>query len=82
MASRTEVIETTAGEVAAEVARRGIRPDERVTVSFEATAAASARPKLSEIAARMRKTAAARGLTTEIFDSLLAQRSAQPVLSS
>jgi hypothetical protein len=68
-----EVIETTAGEVAAELARRGIKPDDRVTVTVEGQATAT-RPGLAEIAARMRKTAAARGLTTEIFDSLLAQR--------
>lgn len=74
MASRTEVIETTAGQVAAELSRRGVKPDERITVSFEATAAASARPKLAEVAARMRSTAAARGLTTEIFDAILARR--------
>jgi hypothetical protein len=73
MASRTEVIETTAGEVAAELARRGVKPDERVTVTVEGQATTT-RPGLAEIAARMRKTAAASGLTTEIFDSLLAQR--------
>jgi hypothetical protein len=74
MAARTRTIETTAGEVAAELARRGVKPDERIVVSFEATAAASARPKLAEIAARMRQTAVARGLTTEVFDDILAQR--------
>ena len=74
MASRPEVIETTAGEVAAELTRRGVKPDERVTVTVETGAAAAARPSLAEIAARMRKTAAARGLTTEIFESPLAQR--------
>jgi hypothetical protein len=70
MAARTRTIETTAGELA----RRGVKPDERIVVSFEATAAASARPKLAEIAARMRQTAVARGLTTEVFDDILAQR--------
>ena len=74
MASRSGTIETTAGEVAAELARRGVKPEERIVVSFESTAAASTRPKLAEIAARMRKTAVARGLTTEIFDEILAQR--------
>ena len=73
MASRPEVIETTAGEVAAELARRGVKPNERVTVTVEAKATAT-RPGLAEIAARMRKTAEARGLTTETFDKLLAQR--------
>jgi hypothetical protein len=31
------------------------------------------RPKLAEIAAKMRATAAAHGMTTEIFDALLTQ---------
>lgn len=33
--SRTEVIETTAGKVANELARRGISPDEPVTVTID-----------------------------------------------
>ena len=36
MASRTETIETTAGKVGTELARRGIGSDERVTVTIEA----------------------------------------------
>jgi len=69
-----DVIRTTAGEVAAELARRGVSPDERVTVTIGPDGQARAdRPKLADIAARMRATAAARGLTTEIFDALLAQ---------
>ena len=32
--SRTEVIETTAKDVAAELARRGIGPDDRVTITI------------------------------------------------
>ena len=35
MPSRTEVIETTAGEVGAELARRGIGSDERVIVTID-----------------------------------------------
>jgi hypothetical protein len=35
MPSRTEVIETTAGKVGAELARRGIGSDERVIVTIE-----------------------------------------------
>ena len=35
MASRRETIETTAGEVAEELKRRGIGPDERVVITFE-----------------------------------------------
>jgi hypothetical protein len=34
MARRREVIETTAGEVAAELARRGVGADERVTITI------------------------------------------------
>jgi hypothetical protein len=68
-----DVIETTAGEVAAELARRGVAPGERVTVRIggDETATAPARPKLAEIAARMRITAVAQGLTVDIFDELL-----------
>jgi precorrin-4 methylase len=75
MKQRNQVIETTAGEIAAELARRGIRPDAPVTVTIDAEAetSSSKRPTLAEIAARMRATAAAQGLTTEIFDALLAQ---------
>jgi hypothetical protein len=36
MSSRTEIIETTAGKVGAELARRGIGSDERVVVTLEA----------------------------------------------
>lgn len=35
MASRSEVIETTAGQVTAELARRGIASDERVILTIE-----------------------------------------------
>jgi hypothetical protein len=72
MALKAEVIETTAGKVAAELARRGVDPDKRVTVTIDAPQEVS-RPKLADIASRMRQTAAERGLTTEIFDALLAK---------
>jgi hypothetical protein len=36
MKPRSEIIETTAGEVAAALARRGVSPDERVTVTIDA----------------------------------------------
>ncbi len=65
------VIETTAGEAAAELARRGVRPDERVTIVLEKDR--RARPSLAVIAARMRATAVAKGLTTEVFDALIAR---------
>lgn len=74
MSERDYVFETTAGEVAAELARRGIRPDERVRVmNVDTEAQRPDRPKLADIAARMRATATMRGLTTEIFDALIAQ---------
>jgi len=49
--ARPEFIESTAGEVAAELARRGIRADQRITVTIEpddwiAKARAYARPKV------------------------------------
>ncbi len=70
-----DVIRTTAGEVAAELARRGIGSGERVTVTIDpAEEARSDRPTLADNAARKRASAVARGLTTEIFDALLARR--------
>jgi hypothetical protein len=35
MAPQREVIETTAGEVTAELSRRGIRPQDRVTITID-----------------------------------------------
>ena len=35
MPSRVEVIETTVSQVAAELARRGLDPDDRVTITIE-----------------------------------------------
>jgi len=35
MTSRQKVIETTAGEVTAELKRRGVSPDERVTITLD-----------------------------------------------
>jgi hypothetical protein len=35
MPSRVEVIETTVSEVATELARRGLAPDDRVTITVE-----------------------------------------------
>jgi hypothetical protein len=36
--ARPEFIESTAGDVAAELVRRGIRPDQRITVAIEPAA--------------------------------------------
>lgn len=72
MAARNDaVIETTAGEAAFELARRGVRPEQRVTIVLEDER--QARPRLAIIAARMRASAAANGLTTDVFDALIAQ---------
>ena len=35
MSSQSEVIETTVGKVAAELVRRGLDPDDRVTITIE-----------------------------------------------
>ena len=35
MEKRPEIIESTAGQVAAELARRGIRPEDRVTITID-----------------------------------------------
>jgi hypothetical protein len=35
MGRQVEVIESTAGQVADELARRGIRPEDRVTITFD-----------------------------------------------
>lgn len=55
-----------------EVARQSrIRPGQCFAIVLENKAEVR-RPKLSEIAETMRATAAARGMTTEIFDAILA----------
>lgn len=50
---------------------QGIRPGERFSITVNQSTAT--RPSLTEIAEKMRTTAASRGLTTEIFDKLVAQ---------
>ena len=47
----------------------GIKPGEHFDVLV--VDIAQSRPRLADIAARMRATAAARGLTEEIFDSIM-----------
>jgi hypothetical protein len=72
MATRNDdVIETTAGEAAAELIRRGVRPEQRVTIVLKEKR--FERPRLAVVAARMRATAAAKGLATEVFDDIIAQ---------
>jgi hypothetical protein len=74
--SRTEVIETTAKEVAAELARRGIGPDDRVTITIDLDRELI--PGRRE--ARMRVVAA--GLTDDDIDRLIKEERAavQPLL--
>jgi len=72
---KAEVIETTASEVAAELARRGIAPDDRVTITIEPDELIPGRR-----ASRARVIAA--GLTDDDIDRLIkqAQREAEPLL--
>jgi NAD(P)-dependent dehydrogenase (short-subunit alcohol dehydrogenase family) len=67
MSSRTEVIQTTAGEVGAELARRGIASDERVTITIEAEEELI--PGRRESRARV----VAAGLTDDDIDRLVKQ---------
>jgi hypothetical protein len=66
MASQTEVIETTVGKVAAELARRGLDPDDRVTITIEPDELIPGRRE-----ARARVIAA--GLTDDDIDRLIKQ---------
>jgi hypothetical protein len=73
MPSRTEVIETTAGKVGAELARRGIGSDERVIVTIEEQELIAGRRE-----SRTRVVAA--GLTDNDIDRLVkqAQKEVEP----
>ena len=75
MSSEGEVIETTVGKVAAELAKRGLDPDDRVTITIEPDEAIPGRRE-----ARARVIAA--GLTDEDIDRLIeeARKEAQPLL--
>lgn len=64
---RTEVIETTAGELAAELRRRGISSDERVTVTFDLD------KELIPGRRESRALVVAAGLTDEDLDRLIKQ---------
>lgn len=74
MASRDDVIETTAGEVAAALARRGIGSDERATITI--TPGEEIIPGRRESRARV----VAAGLTDADLDRLIkqTQRDAEP----
>jgi hypothetical protein len=73
MRSESEVIETTAGKVAAELAKRGLDPDDRVTITIEPDELIPGRR-----ASRARVIAA--GLTDEDIDRLIkqAQKEVEP----
>lgn len=75
MSSQGEVIETTVGKVAAELVRRGLDLDDRVTVTIEADELIPGRRE-----ARARVVAA--GLSDEDIDRLIneARTEAQPRL--
>jgi hypothetical protein len=72
MASRSEVIETTVGNVAAELSKRGLDPDDPVTITIEPDELIPGRR-----ASRARVVAA--GLTDDDIDRLIKQ--AQQALS-
>lgn len=76
MSRKREVIETTAGNVATELARRGIGPDDRVTVTIE--------PDRELIPGRVESRALviSAGLTDEDIDRLVkqAQQEVEPLL--
>jgi hypothetical protein len=67
MAEESNVIEVTAGEIAAELARRGIGSDERVTLTIE--------PEREVIPGRRESRArvVATGLTDDDIDRLIKQ---------
>jgi hypothetical protein len=73
MSSQSEVIETTVSKVAAELARRGLDPDDRVTITIEPVELIPGRR-----ASRARVIAA--GLTDDDIDRLIkqAQREVEP----
>jgi hypothetical protein len=77
MARRRETIETTAGEVTAELSRRGIRPQERVTIAID--------PEQDLLAGGRKKSRArvvVAGLTDSDVDRLIdkARTEVQPTL--
>jgi hypothetical protein len=75
MSSESEVIETTVSNVAAELTRRGLEPDDRVTIMIEPDELIPGRR-----ASRARVIAA--GLTDDDIDRMIkqAQKEVQPLL--
>ena len=76
MGLNSTVIESTAGQVAAELARRGIPPQERVTVTIDQE------PELIPGRREARARVVAAGLTDADIDGLIkqAQREVEPSL--
>ena len=76
MSSKAEVIETTVGNVAAELARRGLDPDDRITITIEPDEVIPGRR-----ASRARVIAA--GLTDDDIDRMIkqAQKEVEPLLN-
>jgi hypothetical protein len=66
MASQSEVIKTTVGKVAAELAKRGLDPEDRITITIEHDEMIPGRR-----ASRARVVAA--GLTDDDIDRLIKQ---------
>ncbi len=75
MSSQSEVIETTVSKVAAELASRGLDPDDRVTITIEPNELIPGRR-----ASRARVIAA--GITDDDIDRLIkqAQKEVEPLL--
>lgn len=65
--ARIDTIETTAGEVATELARRGISSDERVTITIESA------PELIPGRRESRARVVAAGLSDDDIDRLIKQ---------
>jgi hypothetical protein len=69
----SKVLEGVTIETFPEVARTSqIRPGQRFAIVLEGKPEPR-RPRLAEIAEKMRATAAARGMTTEVFDAIIAK---------
>jgi hypothetical protein len=69
------IIEDVTIETFPDAIRRGqIQPGQRFSIVIGSASSEKRGTTLAEIAAGMRATAAARGLTTEIFDRLIAEK--------
>jgi hypothetical protein len=73
MSSQSEVIETTVGDVAAELVRRGLDPHDRVTITIEPNEAIPGRREA-------RAWVIAAGLTDEDIDRLIEEARKEPLL--